>query len=111
MKFVASLLLAFASSAVAFAPTTHSVSSSTRLFEGDDDSNEFKGAAAISALTKDVTAVFTSEDVDGFLPHRYPFALVDKVVEYEAGKKAVGIKCVTKVRYVTTCFIRYSLFQ
>ena len=29
------------------------------------------------------------------LPHRYPFALVDKVVEYEAGKRAVGIKCVT----------------
>jgi 3-hydroxyacyl-[acyl-carrier-protein] dehydratase len=95
MKFVASLLLALASSAVAFAPTTSVSSSSTRLFA--DVAVEAKGAAAISALTKDVTAVFTSEDVDGFLPHRYPFALVDKVVEYEAGKRAVGMKCVTKV--------------
>ena len=35
------------------------------------------------------------EDIMKILPHRYPFALVDKVVEYEAGKRAVGIKCVT----------------
>ena len=26
---------------------------------------------------------------------RYPFLLVDRVVEFEAGKRAVGIKCVT----------------
>lgn len=25
-------------------------------------------------------------------PHRYPFLLVDKVVEFDAGKRAVGIK-------------------
>lgn len=29
------------------------------------------------------------------LPHRYPFLLVDRVVEFEAGKKAKGIKNVT----------------
>jgi beta-hydroxyacyl-ACP dehydratase FabZ len=29
------------------------------------------------------------------LPHRYPFLLVDRVVEFEAGKKIVGIKNVT----------------
>ena len=29
------------------------------------------------------------------LPHRHPFLLVDKIVEYEPGKKAVGIKNVT----------------
>lgn len=54
------------------------------------------GGAAISAMTKDVKTVYTTEEVDNFLPHRYPFALVDKIVEYEAGKKAVGIKAVTK---------------
>ena len=31
----------------------------------------------------------------GLLPHRYPFALVDRVVENEPGKKAVAIKNVT----------------
>lgn len=29
------------------------------------------------------------------LPHRYPFLLVDKIIELEPGKKAVGIKNVT----------------
>lgn len=29
------------------------------------------------------------------LPHRYPFALVDRIVDGEAGKWAKGIKCVT----------------
>ncbi len=29
------------------------------------------------------------------LPHRYPFLLVDRVVEHEPGKKIVGIKNVT----------------
>tara|TARA_B100001996_G_C18439324_1_gene507763 strand:+ start:281 stop:688 length:408 start_codon:yes stop_codon:yes gene_type:complete len=31
----------------------------------------------------------------GLLPHRYPFALVDRVVEYLPGEKAVAIKNVT----------------
>ncbi|SDJ90203.1 3-hydroxyacyl-[acyl-carrier-protein] dehydratase [Natronincola ferrireducens] len=29
------------------------------------------------------------------IPHRYPFLLVDKILEMEAGKSAVGIKNVT----------------
>lgn len=31
----------------------------------------------------------------GLLPHRYPFALVDRVVEHVPGKRAVAIKNVT----------------
>lgn len=29
------------------------------------------------------------------IPHRYPFLLVDKIIELDAGKKAIGIKNVT----------------
>lgn len=29
------------------------------------------------------------------LPHRYPFLLVDRIIEFEAGKRVVGIKNVT----------------
>jgi 3-hydroxyacyl-[acyl-carrier-protein] dehydratase len=29
------------------------------------------------------------------LPHRYPFLLVDRIIELEEGKRAVGLKCVT----------------
>lgn len=51
------------------------------------------------------TAIFTSEDIDKILPHRYPFALVDRVVEYEAGKRAIGIKSVTKVCFFFISFL------
>ncbi len=39
--------------------------------------------------------VLNSEQIMGLLPHRYPFALVDRVIEHELGKKAVAIKNVT----------------
>ncbi|TYQ14615.1 UNVERIFIED_CONTAM: 3-hydroxyacyl-[acyl-carrier-protein] dehydratase [Acetivibrio alkalicellulosi] len=34
-------------------------------------------------------------DIQNIIPHRYPFLLIDKVVEVEPGKKAVAIKNVT----------------
>ena len=37
----------------------------------------------------------TSNQIEQILPHRYPFLLVDKVVDYEPGKWAEGIKCVS----------------
>ena len=52
-------------------------------------------AEEISSLTASVKTIFSLEDINGILPHRYPFLLVDKVVEYEMGKRAVGIKSVT----------------
>lgn len=35
------------------------------------------------------------KEIMDILPHRYPFLLVDRVIELEAGKRAVGIKNVT----------------
>ena len=37
----------------------------------------------------------TSEEILGLLPHRFPFALVDKVIEHIPGHKAVALKSVT----------------
>src|SRR6476660_4136023 len=34
-------------------------------------------------------------DIQKLIPHRFPFLLVDKIVEMEWGKRAVGIKNVT----------------
>ena len=34
-------------------------------------------------------------EIQEILPHRYPFLLVDKIIELEIGKRAVGIKNVT----------------
>jgi 3-hydroxyacyl-[acyl-carrier-protein] dehydratase len=35
------------------------------------------------------------KEIQKFLPHRYPFLLVDRIIELESGKKATGIKNVT----------------
>jgi 3-hydroxyacyl-[acyl-carrier-protein] dehydratase len=35
------------------------------------------------------------KEIQKFLPHRYPFLLVDRIIEMEPGAKAVGIKNVT----------------
>ncbi|NQS99609.1 MAG: UDP-3-O-[3-hydroxymyristoyl] N-acetylglucosamine deacetylase, partial [Candidatus Omnitrophica bacterium] len=42
-----------------------------------------------------VTPPFDIEKIMQILPHRYPFLLVDKVLEYKPGKHIVGIKNVT----------------
>ncbi|HHW48230.1 MAG TPA: 3-hydroxyacyl-ACP dehydratase FabZ [Clostridiaceae bacterium] len=39
--------------------------------------------------------MLTNIEVQKILPHRYPFLLVDKVVEVEPGKKTVAVKNVT----------------
>ncbi len=39
--------------------------------------------------------VFDIRQIQRILPHRYPFLMVDRVVELEAGQHAVGIKNVT----------------
>lgn len=36
-----------------------------------------------------------TEQIKETIPHRYPFLLVDKVIEMEKGKRVVGIKNVT----------------
>jgi 3-hydroxyacyl-[acyl-carrier-protein] dehydratase len=38
---------------------------------------------------------FTVEEIQKLLPHRYPFSLVDRIIEYVPGKRAVGLKNVT----------------
>ncbi len=38
---------------------------------------------------------YNSNEIAAILPHRYPLALVDKIVDGEEGKWARGIKCVS----------------
>ena len=37
-----------------------------------------------------------SEQIAALLPHRYPFALVDRILDYEPGQWAIGCKCVSR---------------
>ena len=40
-------------------------------------------------------SVLQSQEIQEIIPHRYPFLLVDRIIELEEGKRAVGIKNVT----------------
>ena len=41
------------------------------------------------------SSVLTIEQIQALLPHRYPFLLIDRILENEPGKRAVGLKNVT----------------
>jgi UDP-3-O-[3-hydroxymyristoyl] N-acetylglucosamine deacetylase/3-hydroxyacyl-[acyl-carrier-protein] dehydratase len=57
------------------------------------EQNQLKKKYQLSAKTGDV--IFDINDIKKMLPHRYPFLLVDKVVELDIGKRIVGVKNVT----------------
>ncbi len=48
-----------------------------------------------TTITSEIKTTFTSEEIQQLLPHRYPFLLIDKIIDYIPSKKAVGIKNVT----------------
>lgn len=49
----------------------------------------------MSEQTTEPDIVMDAIDVQAVLPHRYPFLLVDRVVEFDPGRRAVGLKNVT----------------
>jgi 3-hydroxyacyl-[acyl-carrier-protein] dehydratase len=51
--------------------------------------------SSASAPSAADAVVLTSEQIMNLLPHRYPFALVDRVIEHIPGRSAVAIKNVT----------------
>lgn len=52
-------------------------------------------ASAGKADDETANITYTLEEIQQLLPHRYPFALVDRIIEYVPGDRAVGIKNVT----------------
>ena len=49
----------------------------------------------MSQETSGKKAVYEIEDIMRILPHRYPFLLVDRILEIEENKRVVGVKNVT----------------
>lgn len=56
---------------------------------------EMTNSEAENSLEETKPIQFLIEEIQELLPHRYPFALVDRIIDYVPGKKAVGIKNVT----------------
>lgn len=42
-----------------------------------------------------IKTTFNIKEIHKLLPHRYPFAMVDRILDYVPGKKAVGLKNIT----------------
>lgn len=85
-------------SVAGFHLTTRPASFSRLRMQSDvpaDAPKEWAGAKKFSMKDRYTETVLSNEQIAKILPHRYPFLLVDRVVEFEAGKRAVGIKCVT----------------
>lgn len=87
LRFTPTILQAASEPAPASTPTTPPAVT--------DGAPEWQGAKKFSMKDRYTTTVLSNEQIAKILPHRYPFLLVDKVVEFEPGKRAVGIKCVT----------------
>jgi 3-hydroxyacyl-[acyl-carrier-protein] dehydratase len=57
--------------------------------ESDRQSNANPATDGVTKTTFDL------KEIHKLLPHRYPFALVDKIIDFVPGEKAVGLKNVT----------------
>jgi UDP-3-O-[3-hydroxymyristoyl] N-acetylglucosamine deacetylase/3-hydroxyacyl-[acyl-carrier-protein] dehydratase len=67
-----------------------------KLVDKIDMQREKMQAAGIKGVHVETGGkVLDSSDIQKILPHRYPFLLVDKIIELEPDKRAVGIKNVT----------------
>ncbi|KAJ1459290.1 HotDog domain-containing protein [Pelagophyceae sp. CCMP2097] len=94
LRAVVALCL-FATGAAFQPPRAHAARTQRAAEEAGAEAPAYRTAEEVSALTAGVTTHYTLEEIHAILPHRYPFALVDKVISYEAGKRAVGIKCIS----------------
>ena len=47
-------------------------------------------------MARENACTLNSEQIAAILPHRYPFALVDRILDFEPGRWAIGRKCVSR---------------
>lgn len=61
----------------------------------EPNAQEVNTSSEDNVNTQTIKTTLTIEEIQELLPHRYPFLLVDRIIDYVPGKKAVGIKNVT----------------
>lgn len=61
----------------------------------EPNSQELNTSSEDNVNPQTIKTTFSIEEIQELLPHRYPFLLVDRIIDYVPGKKAVGIKNVT----------------
>ena len=56
--------------------------------------------ATTAGAASTTSVVHTTREIEGLIPHRWPFLLVDRIVEYEPeAQRIVGIKAVTATEW------------
>ncbi len=71
------------------------MSTVTDINTPDSATNEAVATQQNDASGDTIKTTFSVEEIQQLLPHRYPFMLVDRIVDYVPGERAVGIKNVT----------------
>lgn len=106
-KFILAVCMAFAPAAAFVGPnslvtarrhpsTRIQAATSSSPIGTSDEASTGPTAEDISKSIAHPESVLTVDDgILKILPHRYPFALVDKVLHFEPGKRIVGVKCIT----------------
>ncbi|MEB3356818.1 MAG: 3-hydroxyacyl-ACP dehydratase FabZ [Synechococcales bacterium] len=61
----------------------------------DAKSQEPENGSANPVALHPSPTILAQADIQKLLPHRYPFLLVDRIIDYVPGERAVGIKNVT----------------
>lgn len=59
-----------------------------------EEHTRLKKLGGLPQYDPNVEALYSHEDIKGFIPHRYPFLLVDKIIEF-TDDTVVGVKNVT----------------
>ncbi|PZN07759.1 MAG: 3-hydroxyacyl-[acyl-carrier-protein] dehydratase FabZ [Bacillota bacterium] len=67
----------------------------TSLTSGENHSRRPGEAGGGDGRPAEGPGTLAIEEILQILPHRYPFLLVDRILELEPGRRAVGIKCVS----------------
>ena len=53
-----------------------------------------------ASIASSISPVHTTREIEALIPHRWPFLLVDRIVEYDpAASRIVGIKAVTATEW------------
>jgi 3-hydroxyacyl-[acyl-carrier-protein] dehydratase len=60
-----------------------------------EDEEPMTDDAATTGTAMDIALPLEAADIMRIIPHRYPFLLIDRVVELEPGKRVVAMKSVT----------------
>jgi beta-hydroxyacyl-ACP dehydratase FabZ len=68
---------------------------SLRSFGAQRVVEEFTTSVAEKSGTTGQKAIYGIQEIMKLLPHRYPFLLVDRILELDPGKRIVGVKNVT----------------